>query len=37
MLLPEPAVPEHYLAMLLSGRLKGTNGLRPVKGGTEWV
>ncbi|MGW5959462.1 hypothetical protein [Methylorubrum thiocyanatum] len=37
LLLPEPAVPEHHLAMLLSGRLKATNGLRPVKDGTEWV
>ena len=36
-MLPEPAMPEHHVAMLLSGRLKATNGLRPVKGGTEWV
>ncbi|KTS34233.1 hypothetical protein NS228_05215 [Methylobacterium indicum] len=37
LLLPEPAVPEHHVAMLLSGRLKATNGLRPVEGGTKWV
>ncbi len=36
-MLPEPAVPEHHVAMLLSGRLKSTNGLRPVEGGTKWV
>lgn len=37
LLLPEPAAPEHHVATLLSGRLKATNGLRPVKGGTEWI
>ncbi|SFL90284.1 hypothetical protein [Methylorubrum salsuginis] len=37
LLLPEPAVPEHHVATLLFGRLKATNGQRPVEGGTQWV
>lgn len=37
LLLPEPAVPDHHVATHLSGRLKATNGLRPVEGGTQWV
>lgn len=37
LLVPEPAVPEHHIAMLLSGRLKATNWLKPIKGGMEWV
>lgn len=37
LLLLEPAVPEHHVAMLLSGRLKATNSLRLVEGGTKLV